>query len=216
MSENDAENTSDTWLAALDGPEVEIKVKGSKFLGQVFSARTREDAQDHLLTVKKKYHGATHHCSAYLLPPIATPLERCDDDGEPSLTAGAPILQAIKSSGLCGLLVVVTRYFGGTKLGTGGLIKAYGEAAREALAQTPKQIIWIEKTIELSATYEDVGCVESFLAQRKNEIRGVHREFGDRAVFLVTAAASRAAGLIAGITEASAARVRTRIWEVNT
>lgn len=214
MDDHTTNNSSDTWLAALDGPEVEHKAKGSRFLGQSFAARSVEEAKSRLVSVRKTYHSATHHCSAYLLPPADQPIERFDDDGEPSQTAGAPIAQAIRSSGLCGLIVVVTRYFGGTKLGTGGLIKAYGEAAREALLATPRETIWIEDQIVLNASYEDVGCIEAFLAQRVSEIRGVSREFGDRAKFTITTAQSQSQGLILGIREASAARVKTHILDI--
>ncbi len=213
MDDHTTNSASDTWLAALDGPEVEHKAKGSRFLGQSFAARSVDEAKSKLQGVKKNYHSATHHCSAYLLPPVDQPIERFDDDGEPSQTAGAPIAQAIRASGLCGLIVVVTRYFGGTKLGTGGLIKAYGETAREALLATPRETIWIEDQIVLEASYEDVGCIESFLAQRMNEIRGISREFGDRAKFTVTTARSHSQGLISGIREASAARVKTHLLD---
>ncbi|MFT7620668.1 MAG: putative YigZ family protein [Planctomycetota bacterium] len=211
MQDENIEKLPDTWVAALDGPETEHKAKGSRFLGQAFAARTVGEAKSILLRVKKLEHGATHHCSAYLLPPIDAPIERFDDDGEPSQTAGAPILQAIHATEMLGVIVVVTRYFGGTKLGTGGLIKAYGESAREALAATPRETIWLESVIELDASYEDVGCAESFLAQKTTEIRNVEREFADRARFLVTTARSRADMIMNGIREASAARIKTRI-----
>ena len=211
MPDEDSNDQADTWIAALDGPETEHKAKGSRFIGQSFAVRDPETSKATLLTVKKRYYDACHHCSAYLIPPLDAPLERFDDDGEPSRTAGPPILQAIQSSGILGVLVVVTRYFGGTKLGTGGLIKAYGESARLALAATPTETIWLETTIELATSYEDVGCAESFLAQNAGQIRNVEREFADQARFLVTTARSHADKIVDGIREASAARIKTRI-----
>ncbi len=205
----DRKNTEqeDTWRAALDGPAVEIKVRGSRFVAQSFAVRREEEARAALQQVRKKEHNATHHVSAWSLPPAQDPLERCDDDGEPSQTAGQPVLQAIRSSGLCGVLVVVTRWFGGTKLGTGGLIKAYGQAAALALEAAPSEIIWIESTLRVEAAWEDVGCVEAFLARHETRLRHVERHFGERATFSITCPRSQGPLLMKGLREASAARL---------
>ena len=145
------EGHPDIWIGAGDGPEIELKVKASRFLGQVFAARDEAEALDRLAGVRRRYHDARHHCWAYALPPLDRPRERFDDDGEPAQTAGPSILQAIQASGLKALIVVVTRWFGGIKLGSGGLIRAYGETAREALAATPRRENWIESRISIDS-----------------------------------------------------------------
>ena len=113
----------------------EIKIKGSRFIGEVVPASSIEDAEAALGQIRKREYNATHHCWAYRLG-VKGDLFRYSDDGEPSGTAGQPILRHIDGLGITNILVVVTRYYGGTKLGTGGLIRAYGEAARLVLEKS--------------------------------------------------------------------------------
>ncbi len=110
------------------------KIKGSRFIGTVSPAVTREEAEKFIESQRKEFHNATHNCWAYRLGGVD--LFRFNDDGEPSGTAGRPILQAIEAKNLHYILIVVTRYFGGTKLGPGGLIRAYHKAAAAVLDQS--------------------------------------------------------------------------------
>ena len=123
----------DRYLSLETGDEIESKVKGSRFLGQAFRADSEDEAGRRLAEVRRKYHDASHHVWALRTGPPEDCRERSDDDGEPSRTAGAPILAVLQGSGLHDALVIVTRWFGGTKLGPGGLIRAYSAAARAAL-----------------------------------------------------------------------------------
>lgn len=107
----------------------EIKVQGSRFIGEATSALTAVEAQSSLEKVRRREYAATHHCFAYRIGHDGTPLFKYSDDGEPNGTAGRPIYDAICGGNLTDTLVVVTRYFGGTKLGTGGLAHAYAECA---------------------------------------------------------------------------------------
>lgn len=109
------------------------KEKGSKFLSFAFPVNSDEDVNLHLAQLRKKYHDARHHCYAYVLGKEGK-IQRTNDDGEPNHSAGDPILGQLRSRGLTNALIVVVRYFGGIKLGVGGLIHAYREAAAEALA----------------------------------------------------------------------------------
>ena len=118
------------------------KEKGSKFIAETFVVMSEDEAKAAVASVKKKYFDARHHCYAYMLGPDKKNF-RSSDDGEPSGTAGKPILNQILSKDVTNVCVVVTRYFGGIKLGTSGLINAYKTAAREALDNA--QIV--EKTI---------------------------------------------------------------------
>lgn len=110
----------------------EIKIKGSRFIAEAMPVSTEVDAVSEIEQIKKREFSATHHCTAFRVEPDGS-IFRYNDDGEPGGTAGLPILRQIDARGLTNTLVVVTRYFGGTKLGTGGLIRAYGDAASEAL-----------------------------------------------------------------------------------
>ncbi|MEZ4649811.1 MAG: YigZ family protein [Candidatus Eisenbacteria bacterium] len=197
---------SDQYASIENGPEVETKVKGSRFLGQVFRAPDAESAGLALAAIRKQYYDATHHCSAFRVGAPESAEERSDDDGEPSGTAGVPILGAIRREDLFDVFVVVTRYFGGTKLGTGGLVRAYGDSAREALAATPRRTVWRESTLEIGTTYEDVGAVEAVLAREGRHLRNVEREFLDQVRFRVTLLRSQVSSLEAILTEATAGR----------
>ena len=112
-------------------------IKKSKFYGRLFPAQTPEEAQAVLDACKKQYWDASHNCSAYVIGRMGE-LSRCSDDGEPQGTAGVPMLEALKKSGLTNVLAVVTRYFGGTLLGAGGLVRAYTSSVSEAVKAAQK------------------------------------------------------------------------------
>ena len=139
---------SDTYLTIQDKSEGIYTEKRSKFLAFAHPVETIEEIKDLLTDYKKKYYDARHVCYAYMLGPERADF-RANDDGEPSSTAGKPILGQINSRELTNILVVVIRYFGGVKLGTSGLIVAYREAAAEALSAATV----IEKTIEETVTF---------------------------------------------------------------
>ena len=110
----------------------EIEVSRSRFLAEASRVETEEDARAAIVRVRRAHPDARHHCTAFVLGPRRE-IERSNDDGEPSGTAGAPILDTLRGADLTDAVVVVTRWFGGTLLGTGGLARAYGDAARAAL-----------------------------------------------------------------------------------
>ena len=139
---------SDTYLTIQDKSEGIYTEKRSKFLAFAHPVETIDEIKDLLTDYKKKYYDARHVCYAYMLGPERADF-RANDDGEPSSTAGKPILGQINSRELTNILVVVIRYFGGVKLGTSGLIVAYREAAAEALSAATV----IEKTIEEAVTF---------------------------------------------------------------
>ncbi|HEX9005857.1 MAG TPA: YigZ family protein [Bacteroidota bacterium] len=130
--------TDDAYMTIGAPARAEIKVQGSRFLAFCYPARTREEALDRLKALRKEYHDATHHCFAYRLGARGEDF-RTADDGEPSGTAGKPLLSAIDRRGLSDLMVVVVRYFGGTRLGVGGLARAYAAAAEAVLAAAPAE-----------------------------------------------------------------------------
>ena len=120
----------------------EIVEKKSRFIANIFYVETKEEAENYLKQIHKKYHDARHHCYAYRVLSEEGILEKSSDDGEPSGTAGAPILTILSKKNLINVIVVVTRYFGGILLGTGGLVKAYSQATKSALETTEIVEIW--------------------------------------------------------------------------
>ncbi len=159
----------DDYLVPKSKQQSEIKVKGSRFLCTVIPCVSKEEAETDYAAIKKKYYNATHNCFAWR---INEKEWRYSDDGEPSGTAGKPILQAIDGKGLHEILCVVTRYFGGTKLGTGGLIRAYGDSTAQALAEVPLKIKthWAEIIIEFDYTFENL--IRRTLAEFDGKISG--------------------------------------------
>lgn len=125
---------TDTFRTLETPARTEIKVVDSRFIAEAFPVDTVEAAEARIRTVHQREHRATHHCTAYRIGTGGHTF-RSNDDGEPSGTAGPPILRQIDARGLTNALVVVTRYYGGTKLGTGGLVRAYGDAADAVLAR---------------------------------------------------------------------------------
>ncbi len=111
----------------------QIVEKKSKFISDLFYVSSVEDAENKLSQIRKKYHDARHHCFAYRIQTKDGIIEKASDDGEPSGTAGAPMLTLLTKTELANVLVVVTRYFGGILLGTGGLVRAYSQATKEAI-----------------------------------------------------------------------------------
>ena len=110
----------------------EIEEKKSRFIAHIYSVNSEEEAEQYIYKIKKKYWDARHNCYAYIIGDKGQ-VQRFSDDGEPQGTAGKPILDIINSSGLVNCLIIVTRYFGGVLLGTGGLIRAYQAASKEGL-----------------------------------------------------------------------------------
>ncbi|HHJ51757.1 MAG TPA: YigZ family protein [Caldithrix abyssi] len=153
--------TGDEYKVPANDVMAELKVKGSRFIAQVFHVSSREEAEQVYDRVKKKYHNATHNCFAYR---IDADQFRYSDDGEPSGTAGKPILQALDGHELLEALCVVTRYFGGTKLGTGGLIRAYGGAAELALEKLTVRVKVRTVRYRLQLPYEQEPLIRRLLS----------------------------------------------------
>ena len=167
---------------------VEItKIKGSRFIGDAFPSPTEKEAKVCLAQIVSEFPDATHHCFAFSVSAGAT--ERSSDDGEPSGTAGPPILRRIHSSGLTNVQVVVTRYYGGTKLGTGGLIRAYGEAAKAVLADCRRVTRVIERFLRVTFDYDDTSpAMRTF---EKFGARIVSTEYADQSSLEIALPASQ-------------------------
>lgn len=150
--------------------QAEIVEKKSRFIANVFYVETVEEAEEKIKKVKKKYFDARHNCFAYSIFSKDGIINRFSDDGEPSGTAGAPMLNILNSKELTNVLVVVTRYFGGILLGTGGLVRAYTGATQEALNKT--NLIHKELGIEVKfeVNYQDLEKLKYYFKQNNIEI----------------------------------------------
>jgi uncharacterized YigZ family protein len=145
----------------------EINIQKSRFIAYVNRVTTEEEAQLFLQEVKKKHWDANHNCFAYCIGEN-NQIQKANDDGEPSGTAGVPILEVIKKRNLNDTIVVVTRYFGGTKLGAGGLIRAYGKSASEGINSTGIVKRKLMTVMETKVSYNWLGKVENELRSTNN------------------------------------------------
>lgn len=150
---------TDSFLVPNNFAEAELKEKGSRFIARVFPVMAIAEVDQRMEEIRKRWFDATHHCFAYCLADQHPDPGHGFDAGEPAGTAGPPILRAIHSAELSDILIVVTRYYGGVKLGTGGLIRAYGGVAAEALAELPTKTRILRQTLRLSCDYEQLSAV---------------------------------------------------------
>ncbi|WP_061810716.1 YigZ family protein [Rossellomorea vietnamensis] len=151
--------------------ENEINIERSRFITYVNRVENEEEAQEFIATIKKKHHAANHNCSAYMIGE-QNMIQKANDDGEPSGTAGVPMLEVLKKRDLKDTVVVVTRYFGGIKLGAGGLIRAYGRATSEGLNATGIVERRLMRVMKTKIDYTWLGKVE-------NEVRSSHYQLKD-------------------------------------
>ena len=142
----------------------EIIIKKSRFIGYLFKATSQEEANEVLKNIRKKHYDATHNCYAYIIIDKDQTLIKSSDDGEPGGTAGVVIYEVLKKNNLTNIICIVTRYFGGIKLGAGGLVRAYSQTAGEVVKQIDELIKIEEKaflTIEFS--YDKIHNVEKYM-----------------------------------------------------
>lgn len=159
----------ETYLTIQSQSNGIYKEKGSKFLSFALPVKHIDEVKQHLAAFKKEYYDARHICYAYMLGAEREEF-RANDDGEPSGTAGKPILGQINSRGLTNVLVIVVRYFGGILLGTGGLITAYKEAASDALEQAEIVELTVECILEVFFEYPVMDVVMNAIKQHQAQI----------------------------------------------
>ncbi|MCL1876347.1 MAG: YigZ family protein [Synergistaceae bacterium] len=160
--------SSDTYIEPSESASYETNIKRSRFIANVIPCRDEDAAKERLKELCALHRQADHNCWAYVLG--TEPLtEHSSDAGEPSGTAGRPILGEIARSGLVNLLVVVTRYFGGVKLGTRGLIEAYSGTAAQALARAPRALRIRTRSVKVYFPYNSIGDVAHLFTKSGNE-----------------------------------------------
>ena len=180
------------------------KIKGSRFIADAFPIESEDDAKAAISKVAHEFADASHHCFAYSLSADSDPVERSSDAGEPGGTAGPPILRQIQSAELTDVLVVVTRYYGGTNLGKGGLIRAYGSAAKEALGRCRRLVKILETEVTVRFDYDDTShamrTIEAFGA------RVISSAYGEDSRLTIGLPASRATEFADAFREALGGR----------
>ncbi len=176
---------SDFYWTLKTANEAQIREKGSKFFAFAMPANSEEMVRKHLEQLRKVYFDATHHCYAYVLGQDGLK-QRANDDGEPNHSAGTPILNQIKAKQLSDTLVVVVRYYGGTKLGVSGLIQAYKQASAEALANAVLEKVVIQTEVNVSAGFEHINLALNLAKKMQAKVHKQHyTENGMKVCFLL-------------------------------
>ena len=153
----------------------EVVEKKSKFIANVFYVESKEEAEEIIKSSNKKYHDARHNCYAYRVITSDGIIEKASDDGEPSGTAGAPMLTILSKNDLANVLVIVTRYFGGILLGTGGLVKAYSEACSLGIKKASIIEKYIAQVYKVEISYPDIDKFKYFA--KNNDIIILNEEY---------------------------------------
>lgn len=182
---------SDSYYTVTSNAQGVYKDKGSKFLSYIFPVRSEAEIKEKLLEVKKEHPSARHHCYAWRLG-VDGVAHRANDDGEPSGTAGKPILGQLQSSQLTNVLIVVVRYFGGTLLGVPGLIQAYKLAAADAIINSDIAEKFVLFEYDLHFEAEDTGAVMKLLNEEEAKIIATGYDQENTITFLIKKSRSEA------------------------
>lgn len=161
------------YLTVKSRGEHEIVIEKSRFICHIQRAVSEEEAQAFIQSIKKQHWNATHNCSAYLIGEHDL-IQKANDDGEPCGTAGVPMLEVLKKRKLKDTVVVVTRYFGGIKLGAGGLIRAYGKSVSEAINHVGMVERCLMRTMHTTIDYTWLGKVENELRASSFQLKEIH------------------------------------------
>lgn len=188
-----------SYRVIIRGGSGEIEEKKSRFICTVRLVHSEEEAVRFIEEIKKLYWDARHNCSAFVLG-SRQEITRCSDDGEPSGTAGRPMLEVLLNEGLCDVAVVVTRYFGGTLLGTGGLVRAYTAAVKAGLAASETGTMRYGVKLQIETDYNGVGKIQYLFGKR-----GItpEAEYGASVKFVTMVPSSEAESLKKEIIDAT-------------
>lgn len=161
----------------------EMIEKKSKFIANIYPIQNAEDAEKKIREIRKQYHDARHHCLAYRVIEEDRILEKSSDDGEPSGTAGAPMLNLLQRNELCNVLVIVTRYFGGILLGTGGLVRAYSEVTAKVIENSEKKELVEGYEMKIELEYKDLELFKYYC--RNERIRIIAVEYLENILLII-------------------------------
>lgn len=177
----------------------EIEEKKSRFIAHIYSVNSEEEAEQYIYKIKKKYWDARHNCYAYIIGDKGQ-VQRFSDDGEPQGTAGKPILDIISSSGLVNCLIIVTRYFGGVLLGTGGLIRAYQAASKEGLLNSDIAMVSDGIAARIVTDYNAYGRLQYICSDTGVDI--TQADFGAEVIIMLVADTAKMCSFEKRITDA--------------
>lgn len=194
---------ADSYKIVYRGGSGEVIQKKSRFIADIRPVRAEEEALAFIEETRKKYWDARHHCYAYMIGERGQ-TARFSDDGEPSQTAGKPMMDVLVGEELHDVCVVVTRYFGGTLLGTGGLVRAYSGAVKEGLAACTILEKRLAVVLTVTASYTDSGKLQYTAAQA--EIDTLDTQYTDKVSFRFLVPINQETGFVAKLTEAAAGR----------
>lgn len=192
----------DSYFTLAGEAETETKVQRSRFIGLAGPAVNEEAARHFIRECARRFHDARHVCHGWRLGLDGEAVENRNDDGEPSGTAGEPILAAIRRTDLTDLVVVVVRYFGGIKLGCGGLSRAYGGAADQVLERAPRREVLLGRRFDLEFPYTSRKTVEHLLGAHRG--RPLQEDYGVNVRWRLWLPHSTAEGFVAALRESSA------------
>lgn len=193
----------DEYLSIAGSAEAVYEISRSRFIAHLAITRDEQAARTYIEALRKKYWDARHNCAASLIGSHGE-YQKADDDGEPSGTAGRPMLEVLKKQGLGDITVVVTRYFGGIKLGAGGLVRAYSKSVQLVVEAAP--LIKRQPALQLKLTfaYDLLGNVEYYLRQEAITISD--KQYASTAVFTIIVPRQAQSSLVAALTELTAGR----------
>ena len=162
-------------ITIKENVQSEIVEKKSKFIANMYFVQSVEEAENKIKETKKKYHDARHNCSCYRVIEEGKIVEKQNDDGEPSGTAGGPMLNILQKKDLVNVVVIVTRYFGGILLGTGGLVRAYSDVTQKAIDEAEKRAIILGVEYKVKVDYSNLEKLKYYA--RTNNINIINTEF---------------------------------------
>ena len=165
------------FISIKENVQTEIVVKKSKFICNLIKVESQEEAEEYIKKIKRKYYDARHNCVAYRVIENEQVVEKSSDDGEPSGTAGGPMLNILKKNNLGNVLVVVTRYFGGILLGTGGLVRAYSDATKKAIQKSELLFQKDGFEIELETDYSNLENFKYYC--KSNDINIINIDYSE-------------------------------------
>ena len=202
------QTTSEGYRVVYEGGEGEITEKKSRFIATVRPVESEEEATTFIAEMKKKYWDARHNCSAFVIGERQE-LNRCSDDGEPAQTAGRPMLDVLLREGVTNVAVVVTRYFGGVLLGTGGLVRAYQAATQAGLAASRIMTKQPGRKISIGTDYNGIGKLQYIVGKR--QIPVMDTRYGEAVEMDVLVPEEEVGALTKEITEATAGKAELAI-----
>ncbi len=205
-----SEQTETNCRILLSGGSGQIEEKKSVFIANIARADSEEEATAFIETMKKKYWDARHNCSAFVIGERGE-LTRCSDDGEPSGTAGRPMLEVLLRENIKNIVVVVTRYFGGTLLGVGGLVRAYTQAVKEGLNDCKIGVLRMGVPLALTTDYNGIGKILYLLSAMG--LTPKDSDYGEKVTLQVLVPVEEKDRLVRDITEATAGK--TEILQEN-